>query len=143
MPAEEKKTKECKPVWLKPVWFSWCHSYISGSYLKPDKSLNNITLEWMLQKLRDCVKNLNINEDMLVTSPNPLGMQYKEVQMFALGPIKRNWPMGPRSVHPNFSLHASVLERLRAARVSHIEEMKPYRPIEFRSHLKAKSFYDV
>lgn len=45
MPAEEKKTKGCKPVWLKPVWFSWCHSYIGGSYLKPDTSLSNITLE--------------------------------------------------------------------------------------------------
>jgi hypothetical protein len=48
-------------------------------------------------------------------------------------------PIGADVRHP---LHPSVLERLEAEAVSHLGEMKPYRPDQLKDHLEAREFYE-
>ena len=131
-----------KPQWLKQVWFAGCHSDIGGSYLEPESRLSDISLEWMVEEVRDCVPEVLINDDQLVTSPDPMGMQHEETFMFKLGPIQKRWPAKPRMVNPDFPLHPSVLERLKAEAVSHLGLMKPYRPEQLNDHLQAREFYE-
>ena len=68
-------------------------------------------------------------------------MQHEETYMFKFGPIKKKWPSKPRIVEPFFKLHPSVLERLKAQAVSHVGEMKPYRPEQIKDHPQANKFY--
>ena len=142
MPAEAKKTQGRKPEWLKQVWFAGCHSDIGGSYLEPESRLSDISLKWMVQELRECVPEILINDDQLVTSPDPKGMQHEETFMFKFGPFQKRWPTKPRMVNPDFPLHPTVLERLKADTVSHLGEMKPYRPEQLKDHLEARRFYE-
>ncbi|MEM6386852.1 MAG: hypothetical protein AAF718_11520 [Pseudomonadota bacterium] len=52
------------------------------SYLEPEPLLSDITLKWMIDELKACISGINIDENMLVTSPDPLGMQHEETYMF-------------------------------------------------------------
>lgn len=142
MHAEEKKTQGRKPGWLKQVWFAGCHSDIGGSYLEPESRLSDITLGWMLDELQECVPEICINEDLLVTSPDPLSIQHEETYMFEFGPIKWRWAKEPRVVNPDFPLHQSVIDRLQADAVSHVGEMRRYRPDQLKNHLDAKDYFE-
>lgn len=142
MPSEQSKTYGRKPAWLKQIWFAGCHSDIGGSYLEPESRLSDITLEWMIEELKECVPEIMINKNMLVTSPDPTGMQHEETYMINMGPLKYKWPKSPRIVGPNFTLHKSVIERLEAGAVSHLGEMKPYRPVQLKDHFDAKEYYE-
>ena len=64
----------------------------------------------MLDELRECVPNIQINETELVTSPDPLGMQHEETFLFKLGPIKKRWPAKPRMLGHDFTLHPMAFE---------------------------------
>ncbi|WP_373027982.1 phospholipase effector Tle1 domain-containing protein [Sulfitobacter sp.] len=142
MPAEAKKTEGRDPVWLKQVWFAGCHSDVGGSYLEPESRLSDIALEWMLDELRECVPEIQVNADMLYLSPDHKGMQHEETFMFKIGPVKRKWPTAPRMVDPVFQLHPTVIERLMAGPVSHLGEMRVYRPVQLKEHPDAAHFYD-
>ena len=142
MPAEEKKTEGRNPVWLKQVWFAGCHSDIGGSYPESESRLSDIALDWMLQELRDCVPGIFINDDMLYVFPDPLGMQHAEEYMFKFGPFMKKWPFQLRVVAEKIPVHPSVLERLEADSVSHLGEMKAYRPAQLSSHGACKKFYN-
>jgi len=41
-----------------------------------------------------------------------------------------------------FALHSSVIKRLETGLVSHVGEMRPYRPEQLRNHPSAKSFFE-
>ena len=140
--GEAKKTKGRNPPWLKQVWFAGCHSDVGGSYPEAESRLSDITLQWMLDELRECVPEVKVNEEKLYLYPDPLGMQHEETFMFEYGPIKRRWPLKTREVNPDFELHPSVLDRLRADKVSHVGEMKPFRPPQLNDHPAAKDFYE-
>lgn len=142
MAAEAKKTEGRNPLWLKQVWFAGCHSDVGGSYPEPESRLSDIALEWMLEEIKECVPEVQINDEMLYLYPDPLGMQHEETFMFRFGPFRRRWPSKPREIHPGFPSHPSVLKRLRAEKVSHVGELKPYRPEQLRDHPEAKDFYD-
>lgn len=141
MPAEAKKTVGRDPKWIKQVWFAGCHSDIGGSYLEPESRLSDITIDWMVNELRECVPEIQINENFLMTSPDAMGMQHEETFLFKIGPVKKRWPAKARMVNPDFPLHSTVIERLEADNVSHLGEMKPYRPEQLKDHLGAKGFY--
>jgi hypothetical protein len=141
MPAEAKKTTGREPQWLKQVWFAGCHSDIGGSYLEPESRLSDITIDWMIEELRECIPSIQINENELVTSPDSKGMQHEETFLFKLGPIEKRWPAKPRMVGHNFSLHPTVIERLEADAVSHLGEMKPYRPEQLKDHQAARKYF--
>lgn len=141
MPAEAEKTEGREPAWLKQVWFAGCHSDVGGSYPEPESRLSDIALSWMLEELKECVPEVQINSDKLYLSPDPEGMQHEETHMFRFGPFKRLWSSKPRKVNPVFPLHPSVYERLEAGAVSHLGEMRPYKPKQLEGHPKAKKFY--
>ncbi|WP_298260376.1 DUF2235 domain-containing protein [uncultured Litoreibacter sp.] len=142
MHAEQKKTLGRNPEWLKQIWFAGCHSDIGGSYPEPESRLSDITLDWMMSELKECVPEVLVNTDQLVTSPDAGGMQHEETHMFNFCGIKLRWREQPRMVNPDFPLHPSVHARLEKDSVSHLGEMKPYRPPQLRDHLEAHKYYD-
>jgi len=141
MPAEAKKTIGRKPEWLKQVWFAGCHSDVGGSYPEPESRLSDIALQWMLEELKDCVPEVTTNSEKLFVMPDPTGMQHEETFMFSFGPLKRRWPSEPRDVGTLFPLHPTVVERLQAGPVSHLGEMRQYRPEQLQNHPEARGFY--
>ncbi|WP_281969034.1 T6SS phospholipase effector Tle1-like catalytic domain-containing protein [Roseovarius nanhaiticus] len=141
MPAEAKKTIGRKPEWLKQVWFAGCHSDVGGSYPEPESRLSDIALQWMLEELNDCVPEVKTNSEKLFVMPDSTGMQHEETFMFSFGPLKRRWPSEPRDVGILFPLHPTVVERLQAGPVSHLGEMRSYRPEQLRNHPEARGFY--
>ena len=142
MAAEAKKTEGRDPPWLKQVWFAGCHSDVGGSYPEPESRLSDIALSWMLEELKVCVPDVRINESKLYIMPDPTGMQHEEAFMFAYGPFRKRWPVVPREVSAAFALHSSVIERLETGLVSHVGEMRPYRPEQLRNHPSANSFFE-
>ncbi len=142
MAAEAEKAAQRNPPWLKQVWFAGCHSDVGGSYPEPESRLSDIALQWMIEELKECVPEVQLNEDKLFVFPDALGMQHQEEFMFKYGPFKRRWRSKPREVNPDFPLHPSVLERLSAEKVSHVGEIKPYRPVQLKNHLSAKDYFD-
>ena len=55
-----------------------CHSDVGGSYLEPESRLSDIALDWMVSELKECVPDVQINEDILVRSPDPTALQHEE-----------------------------------------------------------------
>ena len=141
MKAEAAKTAGRKPEWLKQVWFAGCHSDVGGSYLEPESRLSDIALDWMVSELKECVPDVQINEDILVRSPDPTALQHEETFMFELGPFYRKWPTKPRIVDPNFKLHPTVLERLKEESVPQLGEVKPYRPEQLKDHPQSAKYF--
>lgn len=131
-----------KPEWLKQVWFAGCHSDVGGSYLETESRLSDIALDWMVNELKECIPKIRINESMLVRSPDPAGLQHKEIYVFNYGFIWWKWKEKPRIVNSNFVLHPSVLKRLKIKNVAQLGEVKPYRPVQLEKHDKAKKYFD-
>lgn len=142
MPAEARKTEGRNPPWLKQVWFAGCHSDIGGSYSESESRLSDIALLWMLNELRECVPEVKVNNEMLYIFPDPKGMQHEEALMFEFGPFKKKWPTKMREIGDSFGLHPSVLERLGVEEVSHVGEMKPYRPEQLKNRPEAAPFFE-
>ncbi|WP_109355908.1 DUF2235 domain-containing protein [Sphingorhabdus sp. EL138] len=138
---EADKNIDKKPIWLKQVWFPGCHSDIGGSYLEAESRLSDIALDWMVDELRDCFSDVQIQDNLLVRSPNPKGLQHQEEFLFKFGPFSKRWKTGPRYVDPGFTLHASVIERLKADVVPQVGDIKPYRPVQLAGHPDAQEYY--
>ena len=88
----------------------------------------------MIEEVKACVPEVQINDHMLYLFPDPKGMQHEETEMFRFGPIVRRWPSEPRIVPEGMELHPSVLKRMAAGAVSHSGEMKAYRPEQLKEH---------
>jgi Uncharacterized alpha/beta hydrolase domain (DUF2235) len=106
-----------KPKWLDQIWFAGCHSDVGGSYLEEESRLSDIALKWMVEELKACIPSIIINEELLVTSADPLGLQHDEVWMFDRWYFRKKWKRHPRLVETEFLLHPTVVERLKAALV--------------------------
>ena len=141
MRIEAEKNAGKSPEWLKQVWFPGCHSDVGGSYPEDESRLSDIALNWMIDELKECMPKVQINENMLVQSPDPGALQHEETYMFEFGPIKKLWKVKPRKVDTIFSLHPSVLERLSVEMVQQVGEVKQYRPDQLKEHPQAKEFY--
>ncbi|MBL1404718.1 MAG: DUF2235 domain-containing protein [Rhizobiales bacterium] len=138
--AYELNSKK-EPDWLKQIWFAGCHSDVGGSYLESESRLSDIALDWMVEELKECVPDIQINESILVRSPDPAGLQHKEIYMFNFGIIWKKWKVKPRVLNPNFILHPSVYDRLKESFVPQLGEVKPYRPVQLEKHDKAKKYF--
>lgn len=141
--TEAARNEGKDPEWLKQVWFAGCHSDVGGSYLEPVSRLSDIALGWMVEELRTCFPQVQIQENMLVTSPDPLGLQHEEEWMFKRWIFGRRWRKGPRKVEDVFPLHQSVLTRLAAKSVPQMGEVKLYRPPQLADHRQAKQYYNT
>lgn len=139
--GEVAKNANKHPQWLDQVWFAGCHSDVGGSYLEEESRLSDIALQWMLVELRICVPEIEMQPTVLRANPDSMGLQHDEVYMFEWGRLRLRWPRKPRLVESQFRLHSTVIKRLSAKYVPHLEETKPYRPDQLAQHPQAKRFY--
>lgn len=137
---EAKKIEGRKPEWMKQYWFSGCHSDIGGSYPETESRLSDIALQWMVDELRQCVPEIQILDEKLVTSPDAMSLQHEEKFMFSIGPYRRKWRRKTREVKVGI-LHETVLERMKAEVVPQMDEMKPYRPESLSDHPDTRKHY--
>lgn len=138
---ELAKTEGRKPEWLKQVWFPGCHSDIGGSYPEPESRLSDIALQWMLDELKECVPDIQIRQELVVTAPDPKSLQHEERFVFKAGPLKLRWKPGARKIVDKSLLHPSVIERLEADSVPQMESVMPYRPAGLASHKLTKEYF--
>ena len=105
----------------------------------------------MIDELKETVPDLKIREELLVTAPDPSGLQHDEIvstkQMWpAFVPTwlrnKLTWASEVRKVHPDAALHPSVIKRFSSETVPSVEDVKPYRPENLREHSKVRQFFD-
>lgn len=139
---EASKARGREPEWLKQIWFSGCHSDIGGSYSEPESRLSDIALKWMVDELMECVPDIQIRHDLLVTSPDPKGLQHTEKYIVEKGPFKLKWTQQAREVVDIFPLHESVIDRLSAKAVPQMDQVMPYRPLTLANHHQAKTFFE-
>ncbi len=130
-----------KPLWLEQLWFAGCHSDIGGSYAEDESRLSDIALGWMVGELRACVPSIVITEELLVTTPDALGLQHDEIWMTQRWYFRKRWKRRPRLVESEFRVHSTVLERLAAPAVPDPERSQPYRPPQLANHPQAKRFF--
>lgn len=144
--------KRGKMDWLKQIWFAGNHSDIGGSYPEDEARLSDVALAWMIAELKTALGvTLNVREELLVTSPDPLGLQHDErtavldMQWSWLRRLtfnKLTWLRTVRPIKIDAELHRSVLDRLAAPIVPQMGEVKAYRPENLRHHKDAKQFFD-
>jgi hypothetical protein len=140
-----------KMDWLIPMWFAGNHSDIGGSYLEEESRLSDIALRWMIKQVELALgDDVAILRDRLVTWPDPLGLQHDErVSLLNLQPAwlrkltfsKLTWRRKVREINEKAPLHESVHERLAAANVPQMGEMKPYRPESLKAHKNASPYF--
>ncbi|MEJ6785602.1 DUF2235 domain-containing protein [Aminobacter sp. Piv2-1] len=141
MRAAVQENGDKKPRWLDQIWFAGCHSDVGGSYPEDESRLSDIALEWMVGELKACIPSIIVREELLVTTPDALGLQHDEVWMTNRWYFRRRWKRRPRLVESEFRLHPSVLERLEAPAVPDPEFSRPYRPPQLADHPQAREFF--
>ena len=136
------ENKDKKPKWLDQIWFAGCHSDIGGSYQEDESRLSDISLDWMVTELKECIPSIIVRDELLVRTPDALGLQHDEVWLVDRWYFKKRWRRKPRLVEPQFRLHPTVLERLAASAVPNPKASEPYRPEQLASHPQASSFFN-
>src|SRR3546814_11765409 len=86
----------------------------------------------MVGELKACIPSIVVREELLVTTPDPLGLQHDEVWMTERWYFRRRWKRRPRLVESEFRLHPTVVERLEAPAVPDPNCSRPYRSSEER-----------
>src|SRR3546814_17895434 len=82
----------------------------------------------MVGELKACSPSIQVRKEFLVTTPDPLGLQHDEVWMMKRWFFRKRWKRLPRLVESEFSLHPTVVERLKASAVPDPDCSRPYRP---------------
>ncbi|MVA97965.1 DUF2235 domain-containing protein [Nitratireductor sp. CAU 1489] len=136
--------------WMKQVWFAGNHSDIGGSYPEEESRLSDIALQWMIDELKTAIPEIQIRAEMLVTSPDPLGLQHDEregvlgSQPALLRWLTRDrltWTTQVRNIENQVTLHPSVKARFEADAVPQMGEVKAYRPSNLHNHSQVAKFY--
>lgn len=144
------KNAQLTPAWLKQVWFCGNHSDIGGSYPEDESRLSDTALQWMVEELSETIPDIQVRSELLVTTPNPNGLQHDEVVSTQnLWPKffpdwlrkKLTWEATVRKTHVDAALHPSVFDRLSLQTVPHLDDIKPYRPENLRGHSKAGKLF--
>lgn len=140
-----------RPDWLKQVWFAGNHSDVGGSYLEEESRLSDIALQWMVDELAEVLgEHVRIRKELLATAPDPLALQHDERQSLldiqpgwlrAISGDKLTWRRKVREVHPEATLHGSVLARFSAKSVPQMGDVKSYRPASLREHRAVAQYY--
>src|SRR3546814_16113274 len=86
----------------------------------------------MVGELKACIPSIVVREELLVTTPDPLGLQHDEVWMTERWYFRRRWKRRPRLVASEFRLHPTVVERREAPAVPDPNCSRPYRRPEER-----------
>ena len=115
---------------VKQLWFSGVHSDIGGGYA--DKALADLTVEWMLQEMKQLELGLEFTPSQLNLKPDPLGEQHDEV-------VNGKWkgrPIGPRVIPAEVQFHESVFQRFDSTGLN-------YRPRALENHPKFHQYYQT
>jgi uncharacterized protein (DUF2235 family) len=136
--------------WMKQVWFAGNHSDIGGSYAEEESRLSDIALQWMVDELKAAIPEVRIRPEVLVTSPDPLGLQHDEREGVLNGqPVllrwltrdSLTWTAHVRDIDGGVALHPSVIARFEADTVPQMGEAKAYRPPNLHKHSVVGRFY--
>lgn len=127
------------PEWLQQIWFAGCHSDIGGSYAESESRLSDIALGWMVEEMRKCVPDIQVEPDKLRIFGDHKGLQHEERWMFK--PLRLSWRKKPRYVYEEGTLHESVYERFAAGAVPVVDKVIPYRPEQLKGHHRLKAYY--
>lgn len=96
-------------------------------------------------------ENVRIRKELLATAPDPLALQHDERQSLldmqpgwlrAISRDRLTWRRKVREVHPEATLHASVLARFSAKSVPQMGEVTSYRPASLREHRAVAKYYE-
>lgn len=139
---ETLKTKDRDFEWMKQYWFAGCHSDIGGGYPEIESRLSDIALQWMIDEFKQCVPEVQIRDDKLVTSPDAMSLQHEELYMISWGPFRKKWRRKIREVKVG-TLHETVLQRMKADAVPQMDNVKLYRPHALANHPDAEKFYNT
>lgn len=138
--------------WLRQIWFAGNHSDIGGSYPEEESRLSDIALQWMIDELKAAIPEVKLRPELLVTSPDPLGLQHDEREavlnwqpplLRRLTRDKLTWSEQIRSIGGGMVLHPSVIDRFEAAAVPQMGEVEPYRPSNLQCHPATSSYYTI
>ncbi|MDQ0513528.1 phospholipase effector Tle1 domain-containing protein [Ancylobacter amanitiformis] len=138
------------PQWLMQVWFAGNHSDIGGSYAEEQSRLSDIALDWMLTELKQAVPEVQIRSEIIVTAPDPLGLQHDEREGFLDGlpswlrhwtGDRLTWRQEVRKIKDDARLHPSVIARCEADQVPQMGDVKAYRPPNLQNHPMVGRFY--
>lgn len=138
-----------KPTWFRQLWFAGSHSDVGGGFPEAESGLSDITLQWMVEQLKELPDPVIIQQDKLQLDPDACAIQHCAVHdvkdAFPLwwpSKWRFSWQSAVREIPTNAILHPSVLERFEAAAVLQYDgHYKPYRPAGLREHDKVKHFY--
>lgn len=141
------KTHKDEPEWFKQVWFAGNHSDIGGSYPETESRLSDISLQWMVEQIKELPYPAIIENEKLNTFPDATGMQHSEIfsmknKFPSWWPAKLQWARLARPILPQSPLHPTVLERFEADKVQQSDICKPYRPENLKDHEQVKVFYN-
>lgn len=129
------------------MWFAGNHSDIGGSYPEEESRLSDITLSWIVEELKAHDKGLQFQEERLHLFPDPLGAQHSALADWidVVPPVVaraiERFGKGQRKVPSIDFVHPSVQDRMRADRVLHRDEMRPYRPpslLEYKDQIATR-----
>jgi uncharacterized protein (DUF2235 family) len=146
----EWNDKQGNADWMRQVWFAGNHSDIGGSYPEEESRLSDIALEWMLQELKAAIPSIRVRDELVVTSPDPHGLQHDEREdMLDRQPAllrwltrsKLTWSLKAREISDGATLHHSVIARFEADAVPQMGEVKAYRPPNLKEHPMVRRFF--
>lgn len=138
--VRENKSKK-NPKWLDQIWFAGCHSDVGGSYPEDESRLSDIALGWMAKELKACVPWVIVRDELLVTSPDPHGLQHDEIWVSDRWYFRKRWKRCPRLVEAEFRIHDTVIQRLDAEDVPDTTSSRRYRPPQLAAHPQASRYY--
>src|SRR3546814_21066570 len=95
----------------------------------------------MVGELKACIPSIQVQKEFLVTTPDPLGLQHDEVWMMKRWFFRKRWKRLPRLVESEFSLHPTVVERLKASAVLVPECSRRYRLPHLAGHPTETSYF--
>ena len=135
-----KRNAKLKPAWFKQVWFAGNHSDIGGSYLESESRLSDISLQWMVDELVEAVPSIKIRSNLLITSPDPYGLQHDEIA--STKQRLKLWTWRTKYRNAKWAdVHHTVLKRFKASEVPQLNDIKPYRPEALKEHKKFADKY--
>lgn len=134
-----KDQAKSKDTIVEEVWFPGIHSDIGGSFRDDDPSLGDITLEWMLSRVKG---ELHLKDELVQNlRPDPLGRMHNvEGGLIFSFFRKKN-----RAIRRQSVLHHSVIDRIAQPPHEHHQHREPsgnYTPfaLNFVSYAKPPDF---
>lgn len=128
---------EGEPDWLRQYWFAGNHADIGGGYPEPESRLSDAALKWMVGEATAIPGPLIVDCSVLQTYPAADGMQHDETRSWMF-----RWSAkAVRPIPVDAILDPLVVARFAESSVLHLDEDRPYRPVNLRAHRDVSAYY--